>query len=134
MSRVIDNPIIRRVKDHPRQVLMDFSPSRTKQAPAEACDVNSIMARYARTGVLPVMRMQGAYADVSGLSGFDYGQAQELLQRCNDAFMLLPAEVRASMDNDPAKFVQFVQDPANRDKAVELGLIAKAPVEPEKVG
>ena len=48
------------------------------------------------------------------------------VREASEGFMELPAKLRAQFDNDPQLFLEFVADDANRDKAVELGLI-KAP-------
>lgn len=43
--------------------------SRTRQADALSCDINHIVNRFHRTGMLPPARHQGAYADVTRLQG-----------------------------------------------------------------
>ena len=42
-------------------------------------------------------------------------------------FMTVPAHIRAEFDNDPAKFLAFVQDDANTEKMREMGLLQKVP-------
>jgi len=63
----------------PRELFVPSGLSRTDTSQAEACDVNLIYERFARSGVLPASR-QGQYADVSGLGG-DMG---ERVQRFHD--------------------------------------------------
>ena len=46
-----------------------------------------------------------------------------MVVKAEEAFMTLPAVVRARFANDPAGIFTFLQDPANRDEAVKLGLI-----------
>jgi len=43
--------------------------SRTQQAHKDTTDVNVILSRYERTGVLPSVKQNGMYADVTGLQG-----------------------------------------------------------------
>lgn len=43
--------------------------SMTHQSHAEACDVNAIIRRYDRTGVLPPATREAQYGDVTGLQG-----------------------------------------------------------------
>ena len=45
---------------------------RTEQHHAESCDVNCIIERYDRDGILPIPKRQGMYADVSNLNAY-YG-------------------------------------------------------------
>ena len=59
----------------------------------------------------------------------DYQDAYNMVVKAEEAFMTLPAAVRARFANDPAGIFAFLQDPSNRDEAVQLGLIA-ASVEP----
>lgn len=43
----------------------------THQADAENADINQIVARYKRTGIIPPSTKQPQYADVTGLQGRD---------------------------------------------------------------
>ncbi len=117
----------------PGQVLICPEESRTRQSEAAACNINNIMARYEKTGVLPLQGREGFFADVSEMG--DYRQAMDQVERGQQAFMLLPAGVRARFANDAAQFLDFVSDPANRDEMREMGLLepleepVEAPIE-----
>lgn len=100
-------------------------PSLTKQSEAEACDVNKIMKKYERTGYLPPSGDPGYYADVSSVP--DYQAALAIVERASVVFDSLPGEFRARMDNDPAKYLAWVGDPANRDEMVKLGMVDAVP-------
>jgi phage internal scaffolding protein len=93
----------------------------------DEADINTILERFGRTGelVVPVnVPKFGDYSDVT-----DYHSAMNMVIEAQDSFDRLPAKIRAEFDNDPGKFVDFVMDDNNRDKAVELGLVAPlAPV------
>lgn len=96
---------------------------RTKQSHKAECDINTIMARYKKTGLIDHMaRSAGEYADVSGI---DFQSAQLLVAGANSMFHGLPASIRARFDNDPKEFLEFMDNPANVNEAVELGLLAK---------
>lgn len=98
----------------------------TKQEFAQEADANFIMARYTRTGQLPATRFtpdRAIFADVSMIS--DYSTEMLRVQRANDAFAALPAEVRSRFSNDPSELIEFVRDDSNYDEAVRLGLIEK---------
>lgn len=102
--------------------------TRTKQSFQAECDINNIMAKYAKTGVLEHTRnVQGAYGDFSDVP--DFQEARNRLIAAEEAFMALPAAIRKRFDNDPEQFVAFLSDDANRDEAVKLGLVQK-PEEP----
>lgn len=107
------------------QQSFDFSGGgRTKQAPAESCDINAIMARYNRTGVFPAFRDGGAYGDVSELTSYE--DALALTERVESDFASLPSAVRARFAHSIPAFLDFLADPANRDEAIKLGLVAPA--------
>lgn len=108
------------------------TPSRTKQGMKDECDINGIMKRFERTGLITHNAKREAYFDdVSAVP--DFATAIETVRKAEDMFMSLPAKVRREFENDPAAYVAFCADPANREKMVELGLIDKyvkpAPVE-----
>lgn len=95
---------------------------RTEQRYLQECDINTLMAKYVRTGALPEGIRVGQYGDFSTATSFF--DAQMLLQTAEAQFMSLPAKVRAHFDNDPGKLLAFVHNPANRAAAQDLGLLA----------
>lgn len=97
--------------------------SLTRQSERDSTDINKIVARAQKTGFLPEGNGQGWYGDVSEIG--DYRSALEIVQRANEAFMALPAEIRRDLDNDPAKLVEYLSDAKNLNKAIEHGLIVK---------
>lgn len=105
-------------------------PSRTRPEFKAECDINRIMGRYLRNGTLPVGVGVGQYGDFSTVT--DFQEAQFILERANAQFKSLPAKVRDEFENDPGKFLTFVSDPKNLEKAKELGLL-KAVEGPQKV-
>lgn len=105
----------------------------TRQEFAEECDINVLLARYEKTGVLNHFnRGEAAYLDLSeGVP--DLMTAMAVLDKAQTAFMSLDARTRAEFDNDPVKFVQFAEDPANLERMREFGLAPPAPAEPPPV-
>ena len=96
---------------------------RTKQAFKDECDVNQIMARYEKTGLIThLAKKQPVYLDVSEVG--DYRDALEHVEQTREFFMGFPAKVRAAFNNDPAEFLDSIHDPAKQDFLRELGLIS----------
>lgn len=111
----------------PRKAKKIYEPgeSLTKQSFKDDCDLNVIMARYTKTGVLPTnLREDGIYGDFSEVG--DYQRAQEIYLRANDQFQALPGKVRARFNNDPAEFLDFCSRSENKEEMVYLGLIDKS--------
>lgn len=106
-------------------------PSLTRQEFAEDCDINTLMARYEKTGVINHFNnAQPRYIDLTDKPA-DLQDALNILAEAKDAFMRLPALTRREFDNDPAKFVDFASDPKNLDKMREWGLAEPLPTPPE---
>lgn len=103
--------------------------SKTQQQFRDECNINSIMARYESTGVMPQPWRnppRPQWGDFA--SAPDFQAAQDLILRARDQFASLPAKVRTRFNQDPVALMRFLADPANRDEAVALGL--KNPVAP----
>lgn len=126
--------------DPPPQVReVNNEPSLTRESEAQECDVNFLMARYQRTGVFPQSSGEPQFLDVSEVG--DFRQAMETVREGQAIFAALPARVRREFGEDPVAFLEFAEDPANRDRMVELGLLdavvdpqAKPKVEPAPEG
>jgi phage internal scaffolding protein len=96
-------------------------PSLTKQSFRDECDINNILRQFNVTGQLPAGSVQPQYGDFSGIT--DYQSALNAVMAAQDSFLQLPAKVRAKFDNDPALFVDFASNEANRDEMKALGLL-----------
>lgn len=118
-------------------IVIDCStmPSMTRQEFAEECDINTLMAKYEATGILPSHTNANSprYLDVSDIP--DLRTTLDQLNTATDSFMALPAAVRREFDNDAVKFVEFAQDPDNIEKLREWNLAppAKVPEPPMRV-
>lgn len=108
---------------------------RTKQSFKETVDINRIMSRYERTGMLEhVAKYEGDYGDFTDVPT-SYHEAMLQVRRADEMFMSLPAKVRKRFANDPGEFLAFVENPENRDEMHELGLLKpeRAPLDDERV-
>lgn len=103
---------------------------RAQQHFRDECDINVMVARFARTGMPPPPPQMPSPVDFDSV--FDFQSAMQVLIDAKAGFMTLPSKVRREFDNDPSKFLAFVQDDANRDEAIRLGLIPKPVVVPQQ--
>ena len=109
------------------------APSLTKQSFQEECDVNRIMKRFEKTGLMEhVNTFGGAYGDYTSVPQ-DYQACLDQVREAQEMFMTIPAKVRAQFDNDPGAFLAFVGDPANAEEMVKMGLANPPPAEQEPV-
>jgi len=95
--------------------------SKAQQHMKDECDINVIVERFGVTGRVPVTQFEPSYGDFSSVG--DYHTALNKINATKEQFMTLPAKVRAKFDHDPYQLVNFLMDEANRNEAVELGLI-----------
>lgn len=96
--------------------------SKVKQSFKEECDINNIVNRFRRTGVLPPPPPDTLkYGDFSDVGTFQ--DAMIRAQEAKDMFMDIPAKIRAKFDNDVGKFLEYADAPHNYDELVELGLV-----------
>ena len=108
-----------------------YGPSLTRQSEAAYADINKIMAKYRKTGVLPPQTREGFYADISEVG--DYREALARVEQMDEQFSSLPADLRIKFNNDPAEFLDFVSNEENMDKIEEMGLISPDIPAPEPV-
>jgi len=102
-------------------------PSRTKQSFAKETDLNYLMDRYKKTGQVPaVNNRQPQYGYAPAV---DFQEALELVQDAKTMFSELPASVRQGFDNDPAKLLAFVEDPANGPEQYAAKGLTEAPAD-----
>lgn len=120
-------------RKHARVQFVPEGPSRTRQEFAADADINTIMARYKKTGMLPQDQRQPVYVD--NWDAPDLMTAMNVLNMAQDAFLRLPAKVRKEFDHDPVEFVKFAENPENIGKLREWGLAdpEKAPDAPMRV-
>ena len=125
--------IAERLKKRPHAKVWLGGTSRTKQSFKEECDINKIVDRAAKAGVLQdVLRLPDPanYLDVS--SAPDFLSAQNLIIKARSQFDALPAKVRNRFQNDPSAFLAFASDPKNKEGMRELGLLKEEQPKPVK--
>ncbi|AXL14533.1 internal scaffolding protein [Microviridae sp.] len=92
----------------------------------EECDINNIMDKFGMTGLIPQAPLTPNYGDFSGV--YDYHSALNAIIASEEQFDALPANLRSRFDNDPANLIDFMNNEANRDEAIQLGLLNPSPV------
>lgn len=109
------------------RVSLSFPPDegRTKQSFKDECDINQIMSRYQKTGILEFVAKHAAqYGDCTGI---DYQEGMQILTQAKSMFAELPSSIRTQFHNDPGEFLDFVNDPENRAEMREMGLLKPEP-------
>lgn len=127
------------VQQRNRVKKMFSKPSKTRQEFKDECDLSLLLKKFGRTpeGRAALTNARGfaegaQFADVSAVP--DFRAARDAVNAANSNFMALPAIARRRFNNDPAEFLDFIQNPANRDEAISLGLAKPRPVVPNGDG
>ncbi len=93
------------------------------QAYKEQSDINAIVEKAKRTGVLAHINNNAQfYAD---MTDFDYEGAMNQIAQTNSAFYELSAELRSEFDNDPGKFRNTVAPMTAEEVAQKFPELAK---------
>jgi len=116
------SPEMRKYCQRPGRYLKSGKPAYfTEQNHTKECDVNYILKKYDQTGVIThVQKMEAKYGDMSGQ---DYKQMLDTVIDMQRQFDQMPSHIRKEFSNDPAKYLEFMENPDNRGKAIELGII-----------
>lgn len=100
----------------------------TQQSAAAECDINMIVEKAKRgADITPSLTTRPPmYGDFTNLP--DYREALNVVVKARNLFNSMDAFVRERFANDPARMLDFLNNPANREEAVKLGLVNPPPV------
>lgn len=117
-----------------RRVSIDFSdsPSLTEQSHKDSCNIDYLVAHHLRMGGIPPMP-ETQFVDLTQSLG--YQDALNKVLQIDSLFESLPLAARDAYGHDPIKFMAAVEDPAERDRMIQLGIFkpkVEVPVEPVK--
>lgn len=107
-----------------------LSKSRTQQHFAKDVDINNIMRKYMKTGVLgdPFSPPPpGYFADVSTVG--DFIEVSNKIKLGEQLYSMLPLELKEKFKTIP-EVLAFIADPKNEDEARRYGLLK--PLTPEE--
>lgn len=107
-------------------------PSLAQQNFKDEVDINYLLERFRVTGSMPSGVVLPSYGDFTGVS--DYRSAMDAVNRARNAFLDLPANLRARFENDPQKYLEFATNPENLDEMRKLGLAVSAKPDVRGIG
>lgn len=106
-----------------RRVSINFEhvDSMTEQNHLERVKIQNIIKQYTAQGMLDHVNFyEGQYGDF--VNSLDFNQAMNIAAETTQMFESLPAELRRRFNDDPADYLDFVQNPENRVEMEELGI------------
>lgn len=106
-------------------------PKLTDQSFAKMCDINTIMAQYAKTGMLPhFKKADPQFIDTTELPSLM--DAHAAVNHSKKLFNDLPAVIRRAMDNNPANLENYLSDPENQKFLLKHGVLEDKTPKPKE--
>jgi phage internal scaffolding protein len=93
---------------------------RTKQAHKKESDINYIMAKYQKTGLMT--NLKNNMPNYGFATSNDFHTSMNIITKAQSMFDELPSTIRNKFENKPEKFLEFVGDQDNLPEMIELGL------------
>lgn len=107
-------------------------PSRVRSEFVEDCDINVILDRFTKTGVLEHQaKYAGRYGDFLDAPQ-SLQEAKNQVRAAEEMFMTLPAKVREAYQNSPQVFLEAVDDAEQGDALAQDKLKALGVLSPKK--
>lgn len=108
--------------DRQRWLAFPRGKSLTQQNMQAETDINQIMRKYEKTGIIThVNQVGGRYGEFHVVP--DYQTALNRVKAAQTMFETLPARIRKEFENDAGAFLAFAENPENEEKMRELGLL-----------
>lgn len=98
-----------------------FGDELTIQSDRDEVDINTIVRRFGVTGHLPQNVRVPLTGDFTNIGSFQ--DAMNAINAAEDSFMQMPAELRAKLGHDPARFIEWCADEGNREEMKKYGLL-----------
>ena len=105
-----------------RKCHLDFSNEEcvTEQSHEPDCNINNIVRKHGMDLIAQTAQLQNFTYDDNPNN--DFQETMNAILKAKDSFSQVPSDIRKQFDNDPAKFLDFIHNPANQTKLVEMGL------------
>lgn len=93
-------------------------------------DINNIIAKYKKTGILGNPSLSGRKPMYGDFSDVDFAATQRKIAMIRNAFGIMPEDIQKRFENNPDKLLEFLADDKNNEEAVKLGLKDKSCLKP----
>lgn len=108
-------------------------PSMTNQSLGYEVDINNIVNGYTQ-GIFMRNFVEKSKNRGSVITSDEYQNSLYAISKARSMFEELPSKLRLRFHNEPREFLSFIEDPANDEECIKLGLKVKPKqVEPIKV-
>ena len=101
---------------------------RVEQSHKDEVNINNIIKRHGMDLIAKTAALQQFTYDNNPNN--DFQETMNAILKAKESFASIPSEIRKRFDNSPAKFMDFIHNPDNKDELVELGLAQRVPEPP----
>lgn len=115
--------------EYPRVGAISFKgcKSRVQKQFQKEADINNIIKKYAKTGLLcNPLDINGRKPMFGDFSSYDFANMQSVVSSVNNQFSNLPLAIRKRFEYNPVSLIEFLANPANLEESVKLGLRDKS--------
>lgn len=114
-----------------KKIVLDCSKDQplTEQAHVKEVNINNIIKKHGMDLIQKTSILQSKDFQFDDVTGNDFQEAMFKVTKAQETFDSMPSQIRKEFENSPAKFMDFVQNPDNIDRMVELGLAQRLPQE-----
>lgn len=114
-----------------QKAIEEGEPTLVEQNHKAETDINNIVKKHAGNLELIAKNQQLVEFTMDDIPTNDFQEMMQIMVNAKEAFQQVPSQIRKEFDNDAAKYLDFVRNPENKDRLIELGL-AHAPEEIDK--
>jgi len=99
----------------------------TEQNHKDEVNINNIIRRHGIDLITKTAMLKAPDMHFDDVTGNDFQEAMFKVTKARQTFESMPSAIRKEFDNNPARFMDFVQNPDNSEAMIEMGL-SKAPI------
>jgi len=104
---------------------------RVEQSHKDEADINNIVKKHGLDLIAKTAAMQTFTYDENPTN--DFQEVMQAVITAEKSFSSIPSEIRKEFDNNPAKFMDFIYNPDNKQKMIDMGLSPKPEPKPAPI-
>lgn len=118
-----------------KRVVIDTTKDKilVEKAHRDEVDINVIVGKYGNDIIQKTMLLNSPQYRFDEVPGNDFQEAMLIIAKAKTTFEQLPSAVRTEFENNPAKYVDYVQNPDNAQELIDRGWAIAPEPEPQPV-
>jgi len=104
---------------------------RVEQSHKQEADINNIVRKHGLDLIAKTAAMQTFRYDENPSN--DFQEVMQAVITAEQSFNSIPSDIRKKFDNNPAKFMDFIYNPENKQAMIDMGLSPEPEPKPAPV-